>query len=507
MASVTQLLDLPLSPKILLGSLAAAFLTLKLLRTLFNASLKSKIDAIPSVGVPGGPFGFYIGSWNYIKDGRAITEEGHAKYPNKAFKVAMANRWLVIVCGRENIQRLQKAADDELSPSEAINALLHLTHTMGHESHYDQYQIPVIRTPLTRNIGICFPAIRSEVVAAFKDLVPAKADGLKTVLKVVSRTSNRYFIGMKCRDPEYIALTAQFSLDVVKDATLLHLTPAILRPLVMRLFGHLETATRSAVKYVGPTIQHRLEMHKKYGRDWPDAERPNDLLTWLIDAAGDRPDRLTVRSLTIKVLLVNFGAIHTTTQGFLHAFYNLAAHPEYTAQLREEIQSVVRSDGWTKAAMGKMTKLDSFFKETSRLSISSVSIMRLALKDFALVDGTAIPAGTLVGVPIGAEQNSETNYPNAHEFDPFRFSRMREEAGEGMKHHMVTPSPEFLAFGLGRHACPGRFFAANEMKLMLAHVIMTYDVKFRDGVRPADEWTAMVMQPNSKAEVMFRLRA
>jgi hypothetical protein len=47
----------------------------------------------------------------------------------------------------------------------------------------------------------------------------------------------------------------------------------------------------------------------------------------------------------------------------------------------------------------------------------------------------------------------------------------------------------------------------NEMKLMLAHVIMTYDVKLRDGVRPADEWTAMVMQANSKAEVMFRLRA
>jgi hypothetical protein len=52
---------------------------------------------------------------------------------------------------------------------------------MGHESHYDQYQIPVIRTPLTRNIGICFPAIRSEVVAAFKDLVPAKADGMLIV--------------------------------------------------------------------------------------------------------------------------------------------------------------------------------------------------------------------------------------------------------------------------------------------------------------------------------------
>jgi hypothetical protein len=29
---------------------------------------------------------------------------------------------------------------------------------------------------------------------------------------------------------------------------------------------------------------------------------------------------------------------------------------------------------------------------------------------------------------------------------------MREEAGEGIKHQMVTPSPDFLLFGLGRHA-------------------------------------------------------
>jgi hypothetical protein len=46
----------------------------------------------------------------------------------------------------------------------------------------------------------------------------------------------------------------------------------------------------------------------------------------------------------------------------------------------------------------------------------------------------------------------QKQYPNATEFDPFRFSRMREQAGEGIKHQMVTPSTDFLLFGLGRHA-------------------------------------------------------
>jgi N-acetyl-anhydromuramyl-L-alanine amidase AmpD len=59
--------------------------------------------------------------------------------------------------------------------------MLHLEYTMGHEQFYDPYQIPVIRTPMTRNIGTCFPDIRCEVVAAFQDLVPAKTDGIYPV--------------------------------------------------------------------------------------------------------------------------------------------------------------------------------------------------------------------------------------------------------------------------------------------------------------------------------------
>ncbi|KAJ7918489.1 hypothetical protein B0H13DRAFT_1607297 [Mycena leptocephala] len=78
--------------------------------------------------------------------------------------------------------------------------------------------------------------------------------------------------------------------------------------------------------------------------------------------------------------------------------------------------------------------------------------------------------------------------------------------GEGIKYNMVTPNSDFLAFGIGRHACPGRFFAVNEMKLIMSHVIMTYDFKLKDGVRPEDEWVAVIGGANSTAEVMFRRR-
>lgn len=42
---------------------------------------------------------------------------------------------------------------------------------------------------------------------------------------------------------------------------------------------------------------------------------------------------------------------------------------------------------------------------------------------------------------------------------------------------MVSTSAEYQAFGHGRHACPGRFFAADELKLLLAYVVLNYDIE------------------------------
>ena len=51
----------------------------------------------------------------------------------------------------------------------------------------------------------------------------------------------------------------------------------------------------------------------------------------------------------------------------MHAFYYLATFPEYMQPLREEVEEVVKSEGWTKAALDQMHRLDSFIKESQRL--------------------------------------------------------------------------------------------------------------------------------------------
>jgi len=53
---------------------------------------------------------------------------------------------------------------------------------------------------------------------------------------------------------------------------------------------------------------------------------------------------------------------------------------------------------------------------------------------------------------------------------------------------------------------PGRQFAVNEIKLMLAFTILRYDVKTSDGKRPEDFKMNWFLMPNQKAELVFRRR-
>lgn len=61
-----------------------------------------------------------------------------------------------------------------------------------------------------------------------------------------------------------------------------------------------------------------------------------------------------------------------------------------------------------------------------------------------------------------------------------------------------------MSFQLGS---PGRFFAAIKLKAMLAHIVLTYDIRMEDdGVRPENQWFGLFCRPNTKAEVLFRRR-
>ena len=140
------------------------------------------------------------------------------------------------------------------------------------------------------------------------------------------------------------------------------------------------------------------------------------------------------------------------------------------------------------------------------LNFSLALLTRIALKDFTFSDGTTIPRGTTVCVSRNTYFNDKV-YEDPLRFDGFRFSKMLESSTK-KKVGIITSSRDHFPFGLGRHICPGRYFAACVLKLILAHIVMTYDVKMEiEGVRPPDTWFLETCVPNPNANVLFRKRA
>ena len=137
-----------------------------------------------------------------------------------------------------------------------------------------------------------------------------------------------------------------------------------------------------------------------------------------------------------------------------------------------------------------------------------MSLRRLALSEVTLSDGFRIPKGTYIAFSsIGINYNPE-KYPNPETFDGFRFSNLREQSGNENRYQFVTTGVDAISFGHGKHACPGRFFASNEIKVILAGLLLSYDFKFRDGEgRPENTRGRTYIRPNKAAEVLFRKRA
>jgi hypothetical protein len=166
-------------------------------------------------------------------------------------------------------------------------------------------------------------------------------------------------------------------------------------------------------------------------------------------------------------------------------------------------------------------------------------------KDFTFSNGTFIPAGNTISVaayPMHLDEVRPFNYDGLPDFDLWLQEPPREREAiwrlqvfkdPRSRRRIKQTSDGFAWFGLHRiwrrTTCmvkffilfasyiqelthklpsPGRFFAANLLKAMLVHVLLTYDVTLEnEGVRPENRWSGFMVTPDPTAVVMFRKRS
>lgn len=100
----------------------------------------------------------------------------------------------------------------------------------------------------------------------------------------------------------------------------------------------------------------------------------------------------SLEDLARQMLTMNLPSIHSTsnvrrwllslqrwtltfmTQTCTQMLYRLLANPEYIEPLRQEVEAVIAEEGWTKAGVDKMHKIDSFLRETQRFDALGIGL-------------------------------------------------------------------------------------------------------------------------------------
>ncbi|KAI0471965.1 ent-kaurene oxidase [Xylariaceae sp. FL0804] len=453
------------------------------------------------------------------------------------------------------IGELKGLPEETLSAQIAVSEAMLSEYTQLSAGAHSETLTLLLKTKTTQNLARMGPKLREELeyilateFPACDDWTPFKIQPF--MIRVVSRLSGRAFVGPQLnRSEEWMDVSINFAITAFIAVIKLQFFPPWMRPAAQHLVSELRTIRRDlgrAQAMVAPLIRERLSRRDAADPDASDADadadaadKPDDFVQWLLDAlpAEQRGDCFIQAKIQ---LLLAASSIHTTSNLTTDCIYDLAVHQDMQEILRQEVLEVLGGEGEAgldrRDNMARLKKMDSFIKESQRLSGNITSFIRKVMKPIDLSDGTHLPAGTDLLTPLAGVAVDERFYPDPETFDGLRFWKLRqhqeaaEEAaatataavsggnGHGNGHGSVSVNNgsrwQFTSigdtsanFGLGKHACPGRFLASHEIKLVLAHLLLHYECRLRDGeARPQPTTFMMTRGPSQTAEVLFRRR-
>lgn len=315
----------------------------------------------------------------------------------------------------------------------------------------------------------------------------------------------------------YLNLCTAFAQDVPIAGIVIRMVPSMLHPLLAPIITLPNRYHNYKIRQIlRPEILRRLQIAERGGDD-----APNDFLQWFITYARKslEPEESTPKYLSDRIATVNFAAIHTSTFTSVNAIYDIASSPDMAtilSEIRTEVRSVMPpgDEKWSKSSVTAMVKTDAVLRESMRYSSFMTGALHrkvVAKEGITTPDGLHIKRGNVVAVPALPVHRDPNTYHNPDTFVPLRFLRstgedsqqQQTEERKARSTNTVDTSLVFLPFGHGRHGCPGRFFAANELKLLLAYIALNYDIEPLKA-RPEPIAFGSVLTPNPNVSIRIR---
>ncbi|KAG9251502.1 cytochrome P450 [Emericellopsis atlantica] len=493
-----------------------------------------KPSALPDLPIVGARPGDWSPMWQArlrnFKDMKAALNSSYAQYQNQATILPLLDSGNIVLLPQSDTKFLADQPDNVLNMHDQAQDSLQTDYTtMDPSLTHDPIHTNIIVGTLTKEIANLVPGLAEEIAYCFDRHLGAdpefKEIGVYDSMQhVLSGVTNRALVGFPlCREQKVLDMGIAFAQDIPLSSMLMRCFPGFAKPLVAPLITLPNRIhTRKFEKLLAPEIETRLQQcglrQGVQASEKSDVPRRNDFLQWSIEQAKaiGNPKNWRVSALAQRVLLLNFAAIHTSTFAMTHVLLDLAsAPPEIIEELREEAANMLKEhDGqWSKRGLAQLEKLDSAMRESQRKnSFVGLGLMRkvVAQDGVTFPSGVHVRQGNSVCVPAYSVLQDSAVYTDPKTYKPFRFYEARVSETEGYvkraRNAFPTASPDFLGWGLGRNACPGRFFASNEIKMMLAYLLLHYDIEHQES-RPRNVWFGMNRIPPMKATLRMRKRA
>lgn len=230
-------------------------------------------------------------------------------------------------------------------------------------------------------------------------------------------------------------------------------------------------------------VESRLRLLIDEKRRTPGAG--NDVLSILLRAHDEDGSTLSEAELLSESNGLFVAGYDTSAQTLTWTLFLLAQHPRVLADVRDELDAVLRGGEPTPENVGKLVLLDRVIKESMRvLPAAPMLFIRVASREAPLGPYVLPDKANVVLSPLVTHRDPD-RYPEPARFRPERWERLEPTAYE------------YLPFGAGPRMCLGAAFATLALRLMLPKILQQFSISLPDRARVSHKVRGIALSPKN----------
>ncbi|OLL25457.1 Ent-kaurene oxidase [Neolecta irregularis DAH-3] len=407
----------------------------------------------------------------FVNQSKYIVEDGIRQFGGRAFGFKIAGLKYFI---SRNAQDIQFAADeyDAFSVKEYFR-LINFDVVVGAEFFESEIYTMLIRENLLSAHKLSrFSAVTEDASKQFLRQYPFDKD------QKISRWLQDYMIFVLSRmiiggesydEPELLRAFRAINDDSVSAMGFASLLPRRFKHLAgYRIRKHLQVIRKILI----PVIKHRRKEPNKYF----------DFLKWILQQPISNEKTSDLVAIILYVALTNL------ISGLPNAFYDIIEIPGYQDELLREVKYASVHEVRPQHAGGPWNCLRGSIYESLRMASQMTGPARLLTKEVNLPSDpkVTLPVGSVFSLSAYLASYNSNNWGS--DWDTFKSTRFHSHRSD---RYVNAFHSSYLAFGLGRNMCPGRFFGVQTIMIMLRELMIIYEFEtpIQKSAKQIDKYT------------------